>query len=44
MRDVAEIEMPEGFSTVKSLKVQTVRDKPYLLDKVDIEFEKGPVG
>lgn len=44
MREVAEIVLPEGFSTVKALKVTTVPGKPHLMDRVDIEFEKGSVG
>lgn len=44
LQEVAEIVLPEGFSTVKSMKVRTVPGSPHKMDSVDIEFEKGIVG
>lgn len=44
LQEVAEIVLPEGFSTVKSMKIRTVPGSPHKMDSVDIEFEKGIVG
>jgi len=42
--DVAEIILPDGFSTVKSMKIVTVPGKPHKLESAFVEFEKGAVG
>jgi len=43
MREVAEIEVPQGFALIQSMKIETVAGKPYLLDSVDIKFDTRPV-
>lgn len=44
LSDVAEIILPEGFSTVKSLKIVTVPGRSHKLESAFVEFEKGAVG
>lgn len=43
MREVAEIEVPQGFALIESMKIVTVPGKPYLLESADMKFDTRPV-